>query len=163
MLLDYDFFQIMQLVLSYMLIYNLTSFLLFLTITQLLSVGLKTLSSFSDFDPSTVFSKILSVVILSLAGVPPLLGFFSKVFVFTLLANSNIFTLFPPLFVLLFTGLYFYVQNVRFLNSTSSPTQALPFALTARLTYAYFSLATPLTFIVVFGFCYVDDLTLLAA
>lgn len=153
----------MQLVLSYMLIYNLTSLLLFLTVTQLLSTSLKALSSFSDFDPSTVFSKILSIVILSLAGVPPLLGFFSKVFVFTLLANSNIFVLFPPLFVLLFTGLYFYVQNVRFLNSTNPSTQALPFALTARLSYVYFSMATPLTFLIVFGFCYVDDLTLLAA
>lgn len=163
MLLNYDFFQTMLLVLSYMLIYNLTSLLLFFTVTQVLSTNLKTLFSFSDFDSSNVFTKILSLVILSLAGVPPLLGFFSKIFVFVLITNSNFFVLFPPLFVLLFTGLYFYVQNLRFLNSTNAPTQSLPFALSTRASSIYFSLAIPLTFIVVFGFCYVDDLTLFSA
>jgi NADH:ubiquinone oxidoreductase subunit 2 (subunit N) len=100
---------------------------------------------------------------LSMAGVPPLLGFFSKIFIFVLVAHSNLFVLFLPLFILLFVGLYFYVQNLRFLNSTNKPQLVLPSELSLRSNFSYYTTSLPLLFLVIFGFCYVDDLLLLSA
>ena len=162
MLLNYDYIQSLLLILSYMIIYNITSFLLFSTIIQVINTDLKTLFSFANLGPSNVFTKVISLTLLSLAGVPPLLGFFSKVFVFVLISNSNLSTLFLPFFILLFVGLYFYVQNLRFLNGTSSPNLAYPNEASTRLSFLYFTFMVPISFFLIFGFCYVDDLLILS-
>ncbi len=158
MLLNYDYIQVMLLVLTYMVIYNVTSFLLFSTLMQALTMNFKTLFSLSNFGSSNILTKLLSLSILSLAGVPPLLGFFSKIFVFVLISASSLFILFPTFFVLLFIGLYFYIQNLRFLNSTNSPTLTLISELSLRTHFLYFTFALPIAFLLIFGFCYVDDL-----
>lgn len=162
MLLNYDFLQTMLLLLTYMIIYNLTSFLLFTSVLQSVGTNIKTLFSLSNFGSTHILTKIISLVILSLAGVPPLLGFFSKIFVFVLISNSHLSILFPPFFILLFTGLYFYIQNLRFLNATNAPSQITPNELSARTHLTYFSVALPLSFLIIFGFCYVDDLLILS-
>lgn len=162
MLLSYDFLQTMLLLLTYMVIYNLTSFVLFTTVLQIVGTNVKTLFSFSNFGSNHVLTKVISLAILSLAGVPPLLGFFSKIFVFVLISNSHLSILFPSFFVLLFIGLYFYIQNLRFLNSTNSASTTTPIELTPRVNMSYFSLAIPTCFFIVFGFAYVDDLMILS-
>jgi NADH-quinone oxidoreductase subunit N len=162
MLLNYDFLQTMLLLLTYMVIYNLTSFLLFTTILQSVGTNVKTLYSLSNFGSNHILTKVLSLSILSLAGVPPLVGFFSKIFVFVLISNSHLGILFPAFFVLLFIGLYFYIQNMRFLNATNSPLKVIPHELSPRVNLTYFAAAAPLCFFVIFGFCYVDDLLILA-
>ncbi len=161
MLFNYDYFQVMTLVLLYMVLYNLTSFALFATLTQFLNSQLKTLYSFASLGSSTIFTKILTLIILSLAGVPPLLGSFSKIFVFVLVANSSLILLFPSLFILLFVGLYFYVQNLRFLNATSTPTFSFQAEKIARLNPIYFTFVLPVCVVLVFGFCFLDDFLLL--
>lgn len=163
MLFTYDYTQTMVLVLSYTLIYNLTSFLLFSTIMQVTSTDVKTLYSLASLGASNIYAKILGMCVLSLAGVPPLVGFFAKIFAFVLLSNSNLFLLFPPFFILLFVGLYFYVQNLRFLNSTNLPTASSLSELQTRPNITYFSYSLPISFFIIFGFCYVDDLLLLAS
>ena len=163
MLLSYDYTQTMILVLSYMILYNLTSFLLFSTIMQIVNTNFKTLYSFANIGASNIFTKFLGLSLLSLAGVPPLVGFFSKIFVFVLISNSALFVLFPSFFALLFIGLYFYVQNLRFLNSTSKSNVSLVVELHSRFNFLYFTFALPLSFFIIFGFCYVDDLLLLVA
>lgn len=56
--------------------------------------------------------------LLSLAGVPPLLGFFNKIFLINILVNTNNTLLF--LFVIIINTflLVFYIQQVKFLNSS---------------------------------------------
>lgn len=158
MLLNYDYFQVMLLVLTYMVIYNITSFLLFSTLMQALTMDFKTLFSLSNLGPSEILTKVLSLSILSLAGVPPLLGFFSKIFVFVLISASHLFILFPAFFILLFIGLYFYVQNLRFLNATNASSLVLISELSLRTHLLYYTFSLPISFIIIFGFCYVDDL-----
>jgi len=163
MLFNYDYIQSIMLIFSYMLIYNITSFLLFSTIMQIVNTDIKTLFSFSNLGASNIFTKIISLTLLSLAGVPPLLGFFSKVFVFVLISNSQLSLLFLPFFILLFVGLYFYVQNLRFLNSTSTNNISYSNELSTRLSFTYFALMLPIAFLLTFGFCYVDDLFILSS
>lgn len=163
MLFNYDYFQVMTLILLYMVIYNLTSFALFATVIQFLNLKLKTLYSFAHLGASTFFTKVLTLIVLSLAGVPPLLGFFSKIFVFVLVANSSLLVLFPSLFILLFVGLYFYIQNLRFLNSTNYSDIHYQSEKLLRTNPLYFTLVIPICFLLVFGFCYLDDFLLLCA
>lgn len=160
MLLNYDYLQTLLLVTTYMLIYNLTSFVLFTTCLQLSNVSFRTLFSFSNLGLSNIFTKILCLTLLSLAGVPPLAGFFSKTFLLVLLAHSYFFLLFPPFFALLFTGLYFYIQNLRFLNSSSAPLASSPVELGAKNSSFYFYLALPILFFTVFGCFFIEDLLL---
>lgn len=163
MLFHYDYLQAFLLVLTYIVIYNLTSLVLFATIMQIIVTDMKTLFSFSTLGSSNYFTKILALAVLSLAGVPPLVGFFSKVFVFVLVANSTFVVLFPSFFTLLFIGLYFYIQNLRFLNATNAPTPHYMIELSLRTHPVYFSLILPLAFLILFGFCYLDDIFILGA
>jgi NADH:ubiquinone oxidoreductase subunit 2 (subunit N) len=163
MLFSYDYTQTMTLVLSYTMIYNVTSFLLFATVMQVVITDIKTLYSLANLGASNIYAKMLGLCVLSLAGVPPLAGFFAKIFSLVLLSASNLSLLFPPFFILLFVGLYFYVQNLRFLNSTSLPSTPPLAELSSRPNLFYFAYALPIAFFVVFGFCYMDDLLLLAS
>ena len=163
MIVNYDSFQVILLVLSYTIIYNLTALLLFSTLIHIFNAGLKTFFSLSLVNNENAYTKILSLTILSLAGVPPLLGFFSKVFVFLLISNSKLLSLFLPLLVLLLVGLYFYVQNLRFLHSTNVAMSILNLDPSTSCNSWYFLLTLPLAFITVFGFCFVDDLLLISA
>mgnify|MGYP006255023689 CR=1 FL=1 len=163
MLFNYDYLQIMILILTYMTLYNVTSFALFATLLQFMNLKIKTLYSFATLGASNIYTKILMLIILSLAGVPPLLGFFSKIFVFVLIANSSLVILFPSLFILLFVGLYFYVQNLRFLNSTSKSNFHAQAEKITRVNPIYFTFVLPICFILIFGFCYLDDFILLCS
>ena len=163
MLFKCEYIHTMTLVLSYMIIYNLTSLLLFSTVLQVINTKMKTLYSFSTLGSSSIFAKLLGLAILSLAGVPPLWGFFAKIFVFVLLADANLFILFPPFFTLLLTGLYFYVQNLRFLNATGPSSLTYSSETSTRLQIIYFTIALPLAFLIIFGFCYIDDLLIISS
>lgn len=95
-----------------------------------------------------------------MAGVPPFLGFFSKLFILLLLISSNFFSLYVFFFILLFIGLYFYVQNLRFLLTSSFSNSTLPidFHLIQFCNYYLYSIV--FIYITVFGFMLLDDIVL---
>jgi len=68
------------------------------------------------------FSLIIILTLLSLAGVPPLLGFVGKFLLLMVIICTNNYLLFVSLsFINLFT-LYFYLQNTRFIISKDNST-----------------------------------------
>lgn len=81
---------------------------------------LRLVITLSDLKNSNYTGPIITFLILSflsIAGIPPMLGFSGKLFLFILLFNkSNIFFI---LFISLFNvfALYFYIRNVRFVAS----------------------------------------------
>lgn len=144
-----------------MAIYNLAVYLVFITLFNFISSSVKTIYSFIDLGSSNVFSKFLMISLFSMAGVPPFLGFFSKVFIFVLVSNSNFYVLFPFLFILLFVGLYFYVQNIRFLNSTATPNFTPIVEGSQRVSPMFYYTSTLISFFLIFGLFFTEDLLIL--
>lgn len=78
---------------------------------------LKTLNELKFFGNLPLITTFLILILLSFAGVPPLLGFISKFLVFIYIISKNNFLF---LFLFIFSNMfiiYFYIQNLRFLIS----------------------------------------------
>lgn len=144
-----------------MFIYNLSLLVIFWTLKQFISFSNKTLFSFSDLKVNYFFSTTIAVALFSIAGVPPFLGFFSKLFILLSLLNANFFFFFFFFFGLLFFGLYFYLQNIRFLYTSGSGKIAYTFENGLRLSSFFVFFTHFILFSLVFGFFFIDDLTLL--
>lgn len=147
---------------AYMFIYNTSLITLFWVLFSTVLTQFKTLQSFNSFSFNSFFLITITVLLFSMAGVPPFIGFFSKLFILTLLTNNSLFLLYSVFFVVLFIGLYFYAQNIRFLHSTNQN----------ELSYQYFNQnerAAPLFYyftlfvltVIILGTVYVDDILLL--
>jgi len=150
-----------SLMFAYMFLYNSSLMVLFWTIFNLVTTKLKTLHGLNgiSFNPYYIF--LLTVLLLSMAGVPPFIGFFSKLFLLTLLTNNSFFVLYAQFFVILFIGLYFYVQNIRFIHSTNKGTTNQPYLNNERsVLFFYYVSLTVLSFIMG-GIFYIDDFLLM--
>ena len=161
LLFSYDYLQTLTLLWSYVLIYNLSILPLFSSLFHLSITNIKTFNYFSTIGINSVLTKIILISFLSSAGVPPFVGFFSKIFIFTLLCNSNFSILFLILFLLIFTGLYFYMQNIRFLNTSNPLRGTLIFEKNVRLVLNFYYLILPNTLLLLLGFLILDDLIIL--
>ena len=135
-----------------MFIYNLSIYLLFWTLAQFISSNFKTLYSFSDFKLNFFFCIILTVLFFSLAGIPPFLGFFSKILILVSLIDSNFFFLYVFFFILLFFGLYFYLQNIKFLYSSNFSVLNYSFMLNIRISTQYLLFSSFLIFFLLLVF-----------
>ena len=87
---------------------------------QFVNSNFKTIYSFSEFKFNFFLISTITITLFSMAGVPPFLGFFTKLLILLILLNSNFFLLYIFFFALLFFGLYFYLQNIRFLHNTNT-------------------------------------------
>ena len=143
-----------------MFIYNLSLIIIFWTLFQFISFNFKTIYSFSDLKFNYYFVTILSISLFSIAGVPPFLGFFSKLLILILLVNSGFFLFFIFFFGLLFFGLYFYLQNIRFLYSTGVGKLHYSHNFNLRISSLYFYYTFFFIFFLIFGFFFMDDLIL---
>ena len=141
----------------YIFVYNLSLFLIFSTLTQCVNTNFKTIYSFSDFKYNFFFTTLCAVSLFSIAGVPPFIGFFSKILILVALINSNFFFFYSFFFMLLFFGLYFYLQNIRFLYSTGSRHITYSFLKHLRLSTLYVYNTLFIVFFVIFGFIFFDD------
>lgn len=121
---------------------------------------MRSLYSLSHLTFNAYYTLLFLVLLLSMAGIPPFIGFFSKIFIIHLLVSHGFFLIYLLLIVVFLLGLYFYMQNVRFINSTNLEKISYPSTFTERSTsiYYYFSLSS-LAFIF-FGVVYIDDLLL---
>lgn len=157
---DFSNNELFVMIFFYITIYSLT-LLVLLTTFDIYTTKFVT---FNDFKYITSFLiKILIIsALLSMGGVPPFIGFFTKLLLLTILLNSyNIINLFIFLLILLF-ALYFYFKNVRFLLI---PVNNLNITLTYLYinSYVYNMLYILLVFLffLFFGFFYLNDIFIL--
>ena len=66
-----EFNDVILLLWSYMFIYNLSLFVVFSIILQTSNFKIKTLFTLTDLGSTSTFTKILTVALFSMAGVPP--------------------------------------------------------------------------------------------
>jgi len=96
-----------------------------------------------------------------MAGVPPFLGFFTKLFIFVIILNASFFLIYWIFFLLLFLGLYFYVQNIRFLNTSYSAKLVPSFYNLIKIQRLYPLAAISGTVFLLFGVYHLDEIFLL--
>ena len=147
---------------TYMFIYNTSLITLFWTLFSVVTTKFKTLQSFSGFSFNAFYLTLITILLFSMAGVPPFIGFFSKLFILSLITNNAFTLLYTLFFVVLFIGLYFYIQNIRFIHSTSKGEidHAYVSSNERILPIFYYSSVTVLT-LIIFGAVYVEDILLL--
>lgn len=160
MLFNNNFLDTLVILFTYMFIYNISLLVIFWTLQQFVSFNFKTLYSFNDLKFNFYFTISLTVVLFSLAGVPPFIGFFSKLLILLSLINSSFFFFYIFFFGLLFFGLYFYLQNIRFLYSTGVGKMSYAFSFNLRISSLYFYITFTILFFLIFGFFFMDDLIL---
>lgn len=160
MLFIFDFSTTFNYLYAYMFIYNLALYVIFSCIFQILTNNFKTTHSFNDLGAANVITKLLLISLLSMAGVPPFSGFFSKIFLFQLLCMTNFSLLYPFFFTILFLGLYFYTQNVRFLNASNNSNFIAIHEQNLRNVPLFFYLTFSIAFFLIFGFMFMEEVLL---
>ena len=143
-----------------MFLYNSSLILLFWTLFTTILTTFKTLHSFNSFHFNSFHLLVLTVLLFSMAGVPPFVGFFSKLFILTLLLNNSFFLIYFLFFVVLLIGLYFYIQNIRFLHSTNANDISTPYLFNEKLSITYYYFAFFLLTLIMLGIFYIDDVLL---
>lgn len=143
-----------------MTVYNLSLTIFFWALFSTIITEIKTIYSLSNLSFNSYLTLLITVLLLSMAGVPPFLGFFSKLFLFNLLLNSSFFLLYSIFFIILFLGLYFYTQNLRFLHSTNKNTLNHAFLTNERVVIYFYYVSITLIYFLTLGFFFVDDLVL---
>lgn len=143
---------------SYLLSYNVgVSVLLFMFFTESVATK-KTLNTFAT-NKYDYFNTLLGTLsLLSLAGVPPLLGFFMKLFLLILVSHDSLFLLYPLFLIILLTGLYFYVQNIRYIHSLKPiHTDKLSFNIGMIQSYKKYEYTLIATFFISIGVVFMDE------
>jgi len=148
---------------TYMFIYNISLTTLFWSIFTVVLTKFKNLYSFSNFSFNHYLVLLFTVLLCSMGGVPPFIGFFSKIFILTLLTNSSLFLLYTIFLLVLLLGLYFYMQNIRFIHSTNSSIVNSPFLKNDRVIVVFYYFSVCVIVLTLFGMFYVDDLLLMFA
>lgn len=146
---------------TYMFIYNVALTTLFWTLFNIIITQFKTLQMLNGFSFNSFYVLILTILLFSIAGVPPFIGFFSKLFIIVSLINNYFFLLYSIFFITLFVGLYFYMQNIRFLYSTNYNTLNYPFLLNERHSISYYYYSIFIIIIFCLGTFYIDDFILI--
>ena len=152
------FFFSLPTIFFYMFLYNLTFIGLVWIFLSFYSKSLKTLFSLNVFSFDGAHLMFLTIFLFSLAGVPPFIGFFSKIYLLNLISSQSFFLLYSLFIIVLLVGLYFYVQNIRFLHSTNCYTNTKPFLIVSRrpLFFVYYSCFW--AFVTINGFLVSEDL-----
>lgn len=99
--------------------------------------------------------------LLSLAGMPPLLGFVGKFLLLIFLAYKNQFLLFIVFSLINLFMIYFYIQNLRFLVSKSSSNTINVRGFFATIDLRLVNLVILLNFFNVFGIFFFEDFLIL--
>lgn len=120
---------------------------------------LKTLSDFKYVGSLKSISVYIVILLMSFAGIPPLLGFVSKFLIFLVFFKKSIWSLIFFFSFLNFFVIYFYIQNFRFLVSKVNYNNLLT-SLDFSSSFNLILIICFLNFFNLFGIIYIDDFLL---
>jgi hypothetical protein len=78
-----------------------------------------------------------------------------------LITNNSFLLLYTIFFVVLFIGLYFYIQNIRFLHSTNSGELDYAYLNNERIIPLFYYSSLLVLTLIIFGAIYIEDILLL--
>lgn len=116
MVADYSLSIVYINILSYLYL----NFCLFILVFIFDTNSFKTLNDFKYIGGVPFFSLTLLIIIFSLAGVPPMIGFVSKSLIFIFMFFKKNFLFMFLLSFLNFFIIYFYIRNIRYLVTKST-------------------------------------------
>lgn len=161
MLVTIDFKELFAVYAINLFAYMATLALLLTTFSLFNGQSLKGLSHLLRAPATPHFRFALLIALLSLSGMPPLLGFFAKFFIFVfLMAKSNYVMLGVFFFFNLF-ALYFYLQNTRYLIHSKSRKEYKVFLGRTRLDDSSSVLWVNLVALLCFGFVLLEGLVII--
>ena len=152
------FINTLPVIFFYMFLYNLTLIGFFWILMSFCNNNFKTIYSFNIFSFESSYLFFLTIFLFSLAGLPPFMGFFSKIYLLNLLIEQSFFLLYSIFIVLLIFGLYFYMQNLRFLHSTNYKNTFKPFLKNERKPFSLFYYLILWSFFLINGVFFIEDL-----
>lgn len=142
---------------TYMVVYN-TSLVLFFSI--LFSTTITDIKYFTTIPSiiSDVHNRVVfTVILLSMAGVPPFIGFFSKLFIISLVVNNSFFLFYWLVFGIVFLGLYFYMQNIRALHGLKTLYKKLPHVFFELFSLPHVYKVFIVMYFILFGLFFIED------
>ena len=146
-----------SLIIFNIIVYLLLTLGLFSSILIIADKSYSTLNKFKLIQNYYFLFIFILLFLLSLAGVPPLLGFLGKFLLYIqLLAHKSYFLFFIFLLFNVFV-LYFYIQNVRFMISKNTNKITTSFFLTNYLYDSIFLLLIVIMFFNIFGIFYFEN------
>jgi NADH:ubiquinone oxidoreductase subunit 2 (subunit N) len=124
-------------------VYNLSSIFILWTLHVLGYSSNLTIFAWSSLKTWPSVCAVFTVTLFSMAGVPPFIGFFTKLFILLSFINKSFFFLFFYFTPITLISLYFYVQNARHVYTSSwqkiyNPVSSLGM-LAHNVYYVYFS------------------------
>jgi NADH:ubiquinone oxidoreductase subunit 2 (subunit N) len=117
----------------------------------------RTLNELKGLNSYNFLLMLSALALLSLAGMPPLLGFVGKFILLIFLAYKNQFLLFFMFSVINLFMIYFYIQNVRFMVKKSTSRIILIKNYYINLDFRLVFVLSVLNFLNIFGICIFED------
>lgn len=114
-MLCYNYISIISSLFVYLFIYNITIMVLFNLLIGSSFNNIKTNNIFFFLSNNKFKFNLILISLLSIAGIPPFLGFFLKIKIINIIGFISFFKFFFFLMPFMFLSLFFYMQNVRYL------------------------------------------------
>lgn len=108
-------------ILIYIVTYNITIASLIWILIFAYGSDINSSFSFNQLSSSLVHKIWLSTVLLSLAGLPPFMGFTTKILVLSVFASSTSLSAFVLIFSIIMLFLFLYIKNIKTLFTESKP------------------------------------------
>lgn len=145
----------------YVISYNMTILSFFLLI--IVSIGDQIKYNFAlNSISNNIFNKIwISLILLSLAGLPPFIGFTSKILLISLIINFKSFLIFFFLFLFIILFLFFYIQNLKIIFSNSNSFQINNNFFMLNNNFNFINFINFISFLLIFNFFFIDDIFLI--
>ena len=119
---------------------------------------IKTLNNLKVLNRYNFVSLTTVLIFLSMAGIPPLMGFVGKFLLFNFLFLSQKYIYIIIFSVLNFFSIYFYIQNLRFLIAKTQPMYFLVSGFYVFLNKNLLNILVFLNFLNFFSILYFEDL-----
>lgn len=140
--------------LLYILIYNIALSAMLATILSL-NKQTDSIPSLFSSTRNVYLNLSISTILFSLAGIPPMGGFFAKVALLTLVLNEFFLMWFIVVISILLFGIFFYLSNLRYLFSYDRLTMVTAVTPLDNLTWT-----TSVVLFLLSGVLFYDDLIL---